>query len=182
LHLGIRLGLCTNKANPLILAELGLFILLDKIARGAAACTEAVSASYYRNLVKLFELQVKRCGCKLTIALEAILLPDLTTLVHLENPLATNATQSVPTTAVAIEKGPAVKLRILIDAVGDTTVGDAWDDYCNQFRTCSWRYLGLGRTPCQKAGLEWRAAVSSRVVPLLLHRHSGLHCADGLGM
>ena len=65
------------------------------------------------NLVRTFELQVKSCKvCKLTVALEAILLPDLTALVHLDDPLAANAGQGVPAAAVAIEEGPAIKLGI----------------------------------------------------------------------
>ena len=73
--------------------------------------------------------------CKLTIALESILLPDLSTLVHLEDPLAANAGQGVPATAIAIAEGPALELGIFVEAVVDTTVGDAWQDCCNLFRT-----------------------------------------------
>jgi hypothetical protein len=64
-----------------------------------------------------FELQVKSCGCKRTVALEAIFLPDLAALVHLEDPLAANAGQGVPATAVAIEEVPAIKLGIFMNPV-----------------------------------------------------------------
>ena len=126
MHLGIRLGLSIDEASPLILAELDLFILLDKIAWGAAARAEAVSASYSRHLVRTFELQMKSGECKLTVALEAIFLPDLAALAHLDDPMAANAGQGVPATAIAIEEGPAVKVGICMKAVGDTAVGDTW--------------------------------------------------------
>jgi hypothetical protein len=92
-----------------------------------------------------FELQVKSCGCKRTVAFEAILLPDLAALVHLKDPLAAKVGQGVPATAVAIEHGPAIKLGIFMNAVGDTTVGYAWQDCCNRVRTRSARStLGVG--------------------------------------
>ena len=59
------------------------------------------------------------------VALEAVSLADVAPLHHLQNPLHSAVSETVPAAAVAVEEGPALQLRIFVQTVMDTTIDNA---------------------------------------------------------
>lgn len=64
-----------------------------------------------------------------TVALEPIPLPHVTSLHHLDDPLAAAAAEGVPADAVTIEEGPVVELGIFVKTMVDAAVDDAGEDW-----------------------------------------------------
>jgi len=110
-----------------LLLELGLLVLLDEIAGRAAASAEQVLAA---------------------IALEVVLAADLTAVHHLNDPLAAELGQTEPGTAVAVDRTVSLEIAILVQAVMDSAMNEAW------------------APPSQATKAQRGAAVSSRVVPI----------------
>lgn len=62
------------------------------------------------------------------VALEAVLLPHVAALHHLENPLATAMGDQPVTDAVAVAEAPVSELGVFVETVVGTAIGDAWQD------------------------------------------------------
>jgi hypothetical protein len=82
-------------AEPLLLAELGLLVLLDEIARAAWATLVGESTVGAKGRTAARAEAVGHA-----VALEVVLLADLAALHHLDDPLAADVGQAVPGAAL----------------------------------------------------------------------------------
>jgi hypothetical protein len=62
------------------------------------------------------------------VALEAVLLPHVAALHHLENPLAAAMGDQPVTDAVAVAEAPVSELGVFVETMVGTAIGNAWQD------------------------------------------------------
>ena len=111
-HLIHRQRLLSAKEGlPFVLAKFRLLVLLHKIATSTAATvTFSIAILLVRGKMHSPSTQTVLAS----VALDAISLAYVGSLHHLQNPLHSTVSETVPTTAVAVEEGPALQLRIFM--------------------------------------------------------------------
>jgi len=150
---------------PFVLAKLRLLVLLYKVAaRAAASVTFSITILLVRGKIDSPGTQTVLAS----VALEAVSLAYVVPLHHLQNPLHSTVSETVPAAAVSVEEGPALQLRIFMQAVMDTTIDDAGKTCEADCLSVNTRSTGLeSLTPGKTACCEGTATISARRLPFL---------------